>query len=164
MDIHCGSPRVCSTQAGYHCARQNTICHISSSILSYHMNRKFTAPCMGASIGNYTLFISYLPLLHPRQVQVHHLQSQRSLEWKTEHKIWRSHSHTMKIQVSWDVVPCCWVCSGLSVAGSWCRTSITKYTPIDTAHIPEHANLHETGSYRNGFQLIFSTDVCQCPA
>lgn len=148
----------------YHCARHNTTCHISSSILSYHMNRKFTALCMGVRIGNYTLFISYLLLLHPRQVQVHDHQSQRSLEWKTKNKTSRSHSHTMKTQVSWDVITCCWVCSCPSVAGSWCCTSNTKYTPIDTAHVPEHVNLHETGSYRNGFRLIFSTDVCQFPA
>lgn len=85
----------------YHCARHNTICHISSSLLSYHMNRKFLALCMGVSIGNYTLFISYLPPLHPRQVQVRDLQSQRNLEWKTEYKIWRSHSHTMKYPGMW---------------------------------------------------------------
>lgn len=134
--------RLCITVLHIH-----TICHISSSILSYHMNRNFTAACMGVSIENYTLFISYLlPLLLRRQVQVRDLQSQRSLEWKTEYKIWRSHSHTMKIQVSWDVILCCWVCSCLSVAGSWCRSNITKYTPINTPHIPEHVNLHETGS------------------
>jgi hypothetical protein len=126
----------------------HTICHISSSILSYHMNRKFTTPCIGISIANYTLFISYLLLLLllPRQVQVHDLQSQRSLEWKTEYKIWRSHSHTMNIQVPWDVIPCSWVCSCLSAAGSWSLSNITKYTPINIAHIPEHVNLHETAS------------------
>lgn len=121
--------------------RDIRVCHISSSILSYHTNRKFTAPCMGVSIGNYTLFISYLPPLIPRQVQFRDLQSQRSLEWKTEYKIWRSHSHTMKIQVSWDVIPCCWVCSCLSVAGSWCHSNIMKYTHQHSAYTTTRESL-----------------------
>jgi hypothetical protein len=63
-----------------------------------------------------------LPLL--LLLQIHNPQNQRSLKHKPEHKIWSSHSGTNEVQVFWDVMLCCWVCSCLSVESTAILSSI----------------------------------------